>query len=133
MFWRKKTPKIVALPITDQSFNEVVTGTDLPILVDFWAGWCGPCKVIGPIIDELAGDFTDRAIVAKVNVEQNPNLSAHFKIKSIPTLMIINRGEVREVFKSLIPKPNLAEILEEYIAENAELDHRKSMASDEEE
>ncbi len=133
MFWRKKTPKIVALPITDQTFNEVVTGTDLPILVDFWAGWCGPCKVIGPIIDELAGDFKDRAVVAKVNVEQNPGLSAHFKIKSIPTLMIINRGEVREIFKSLIPKPNLTEILEEYIAENAELDRRKSESSDEEE
>jgi thioredoxin 1 len=88
MFWNKKE-KPKALQITDQSFKEIVENTDKGILLDFYASWCGPCKVLSPIIDELAHEIGDRAIIAKVDSEANPQLSAFFKIKSIPTLVFI--------------------------------------------
>lgn len=115
MFWKRK-PKFETPQITDTNFNEVVGGAKVPVLLDFYANWCGPCKVIGPIIDELAEEFDGRALVAKVNTEVNPGLSQHFSIKSIPTLVIIHQGKLVERFQGLIPKPNLEEILEEYIA-----------------
>ena len=115
-FFKKKEPKEPAyLTITDTNFNEIVAKAKQPVLLDFWAAWCGPCKVIGPIIEELAEDFEGRAIVGKVNVDGNPKLSSFFKVKSIPTLMFIANGQVHERFAGLVPKPNLAEILEEYI------------------
>lgn len=115
MFWKKK-PKYQTTQLTDSNFNEIVTNTKIPILIDFYADWCGPCKVLGPIIDELAEEYEGRALVAKINTEVNPGLSQHFKIKSIPTMVIINNGQLTERFQGLIPKPNLQEILDEYIA-----------------
>ena len=85
--------------------------------MDFYADWCGPCKILGPIIDELAEEYEGRALVVKVNTERNPKLSQHFKIKSIPTILFVHKGELVERYAGLIPKPNLEEILEEYIAE----------------
>ncbi len=130
MFFNKKRKpkKVVALEITDATFNDLISEAEQPILVDFWAAWCGPCKIIGPIIDELARDFEGRAIVGKVNVEANPNLSRHFKVKSIPTLMLINRGELKQRFSGMVPKPDLANMLDHYIAEN-----ETDIMSDEEE
>ncbi len=118
MFWRKKKPKYETPQITDASFNELVAESKIPVLVDFYADWCGPCKILGPIIDELAAEFDGKALVVKVNTEQNPKLSQHFKIKSIPTIMFVNQGKVVERFQGLIPKPNLEEILNEYIEAN---------------
>ncbi len=115
MFWKRK-PKFETPQITDANFNEVVGAAKGPVLLDFYANWCGPCKVIGPIIDELAEEYNGRALVAKVNTEVNPGLSQHFRIKSIPTLMIIHQGKLVERFQGLVPKPNLEEILDEYIA-----------------
>ena len=117
MFWKKK-PKYHAPQVTDLNFNDVVVKSDIPVLIDFYADWCGPCKVLGPIIDELSEEFQGRALVVKVNTESNPQLSSYFKIKSIPTMIIINHGQYRERFQGLIPKPNLEEILEEYIVES---------------
>ena len=121
MFWKKK-PKFETTQVTDDNFNEVVAQSKIPVLLDFYADWCGPCKVLGPIIDELAEEFQGRALVAKVDTEVNPNLSAYFKIKSIPTMMIINNAKLVERFNGLIPKPNLEEILEEYIQANANVE-----------
>ena len=114
MFWNRK-PKFQTPQVTDANFNELVGNSEIPVLLDFYADWCGPCKVLGPIIDELAEEFQGKALVAKVNTEINPMLSKHFKIKSIPTMMIINNGKLMERFQGLIPKPNLEEILNEYI------------------
>ena len=80
MFWKKK-PKYPTTQVTDSNFNDLVTKSEIPVLLDFYADWCGPCKILGPIIDELAEEFDGRALVAKVNTELNPNLSRHFKIK----------------------------------------------------
>jgi len=114
MFW-KKTKKNPAPQLSDATFNEAVK-TDKGILLDFYASWCGPCKVMAPIIDELAEEYKDRALIAKVDTEKNPNLSAHFKIKSIPTLVFIKNQRVIEVINGLVPKPNLQEMVEDLIA-----------------
>lgn len=120
MFWKKK-PKYQVQKVTDANFNEVVTQSKVPVLLDFYADWCGPCKIIGPIIDELAEEYDGRALVAKVDTQVNPALSSHFKIKSIPTLMVFNKGHFQEKFNGLIPKPNLEEILNEYLAGTDEM------------
>lgn len=117
MFWNRK-PKFQTPQVTDTNFNEVVGQAKVPVLLDFYANWCGPCKVLGPIIDELAEEYQGKALVAKINTEVNPGLSQHFRIKSIPTMMIIHRGKLVERFQGLIPKPNLEEILDEYILLN---------------
>ncbi len=114
MFWNRK-PKFETTQVTDANFNELVAKSEVPVLLDFYADWCGPCKVLGPIIDELAEEYQGKALVAKVNTEVNPQLSQHFKIKSIPTIMFVHQGQLVERFQGLIPKPNLEEILEEYI------------------
>ena len=79
--------------ITDANFEEVIA-SDQPILVDFWAEWCGPCKMIGPVVEELATDYKGRALIAKVNVDENPAVAAKFGIRSIPTLLVFKNGEV---------------------------------------
>ena len=120
MFWNKKE-KPKAPQITDQSFKEIVENTDKGILLDFYASWCGPCKVLSPIIDELAHEIGDRAIIAKVDSEANPELSAFFKIKSIPTMVFIKDQKMIEVINGLVPKPNLKEMIEDLIAYKFEI------------
>jgi len=120
MFFKKKKETIKAVHITDDTFNDLVENTKLPILLDFWAPWCGPCRIVGPIIDELADEYQGRAMIAKVNVDQNPQLSAYFKVKSIPTLMFIKNKELRDRHSGMVPKPNLEEMLDILIAEGVE-------------
>lgn len=115
MFWNKKEKPSKIIHITDETFEDQVLKTDEPILLDFWAPWCGPCKMLNPIIEELAEEFEGRAMVAKINVDLNPLISQKFKIKSIPTLMLIRYQNVYERFNGMVPKPNLEELLEELI------------------
>ncbi len=92
------------LHLTDATFNEDVLQSDRPVLVDFWAPWCGPCKALGPTIDELAEDQEGRAKVGKLNVDENPETSRHYAISSIPTVVLFHKGEVVERFVGIRPK-----------------------------
>lgn len=114
MFFKKK-PKYHAPQITDDTFHEFIE-TDKGILIDFYAAWCGPCKVLSPIIDELAQENEGRVHIVKVDTERNPKLSQLFKIKSIPTMAFIKDKKLIEVRNGLIPKPNLQEMIEDLIA-----------------
>ena len=117
MFWRKKKPTYQTPQVTDVNFNEVVAQSKIPVLIDFYANWCGPCKVLGPVIDELSEEYQGKALVVKVNTEHNPQLSQHFQIKSIPTMLFVHKGAVVARYQGLVPKPNLEEMLDGYIAD----------------
>jgi len=82
-----------ALEITDSNFDEVLK-SDKPVLVDFWAEWCGPCKMIGPIVEELAGDYDGKVVIGKMDVDMNSNTPAKFGIRSIPTLLVFKNGQI---------------------------------------
>jgi thioredoxin 1 len=97
-----------AVEITDANFEEIIN-TDQPVLVDFWAEWCGPCKMIGPVVEELAGDYAGKAVIAKLNVDENPIVSAKFGIRSIPTLLVLKRGEIVDKQVGVVPKSVLAQ------------------------
>lgn len=84
----------MALEITDSNFDEVVLKSDKPVLVDFWAEWCGPCRMIGPIIEELGEEYKGKAKVGKVNVDENPNITSQFGIRNIPTVLFFKKGEL---------------------------------------
>lgn len=121
MFWKKnKKPKYEAPHITDATFNDLVLNETRPVMLDFYAGWCSPCKIMGPLIDEVSEKYEGQALVAKINTEQNPKLSAHFKIKSIPTLIVINQGNMVERFQGIVPIKNLEYLLDLYIGEQTE-------------
>lgn len=101
--------------ITDSNFEEILK-SDQPILVDFWAEWCGPCKMIGPLVEELAGDYDGKAVIGKVNVDENPNMSAKFGIRSIPTLLVFKGGEVVDKQIGAVPKQVLADKIDAQMA-----------------
>ncbi len=92
------------LHLTDATFNEEVLQSDRPVLVDFWAPWCGPCKALGPTIEELARDHDDYAKVGKLNVDENPETSRQYTISSIPTVLLFHKGEVVERFVGIRSK-----------------------------
>ena len=115
MFFSKSTKTSKAVTITDANFKETVLDTDKGVLIDFWAPWCGPCKIMGPIIDELAEEYEGQAIIGKVNVDENPKLSQVFRIRSIPSLVFIKDKKLIENIKGAIPKPNLKEMVEDLI------------------
>ena len=87
----------IVKPIVLSNDNfDLVTGGEKPVLVDFWAAWCGPCQMLGPVVEELAEDFGDSAIIAKLDVDANPELAGKFGIRSIPTLLIFKKGQIVE-------------------------------------
>ena len=105
----------MAVTITDSNFEELVKNSDKPVLVDFWAEWCGPCKMIGPLVEELANDYEGRAVVGKVNVDENPNISMEFGIRSIPTLLVFKGGQIVDRHVGTAPKDVLAKKLDAQI------------------
>ena len=101
----------MALEITDTNFAEI-TNTDKPVLIDFWAEWCGPCRMVTPIVEEIAKEYEGRAIVGKVNVDLNPEVSMKFGIRNIPTIVFLKNGEVVDKSVGAVPKNVLTEKLD---------------------
>ncbi len=100
---------------TDSNFQSAILEADKVALVDFWAAWCGPCMMLGPVIDELAGDYEGKAIVAKVNVDENPATAAKYGIRSIPTMLVIKNGQVVDQMVGALPKTAIAKKIDEHI------------------
>ena len=100
-----------AIELTDSNFDQIVN-SDKPVLVDFWAEWCGPCKMIGPVVEELANEYEGKAVVAKINVDENPQTTAKFGVRSIPTLLVFKKGQVVDKQIGAVPKSVLASKLQ---------------------
>ncbi len=103
------------LELTDATFDETIK-SDKPVLVDFWAEWCGPCKMIGPVVEELASDYEGKAVIAKLNVDENPQVTARFGVRSIPTLLVFKNGQIVDKQVGAVPKSVLAGKLQAQVA-----------------
>ena len=105
----------MTLTIKSDNFDELVMKSDKPVLLDFWAVWCGPCRMVAPTVDKLAQDFKGRAVVGKINVDEESDLAEQFKVMSIPTLYILKSGKVMEKLVGARPYAELAAALEKHI------------------
>lgn len=105
----------MAEKITDSNFEEVVLNSDKVVLVDFWAEWCGPCRALSPIIDELHNEYGETAIIGKVNVDENPELSTKYNIRSIPTILFFKEGEIKETIIGAVSKQGLKSIIDQML------------------
>ena len=106
----------MALEFTDDNFEELVMKSDKPVLVDFWAEWCGPCRMVGPLVDELSKEYEGNAVIGKVNVDENPNIAAKYGIRSIPTILFMKNGQIADKSVGAVAKDQLASKLDSLIA-----------------
>ena len=102
--------------ITSMNFNDEVLNSDTPVLVDFWAEWCGPCRVIGPVVDEIANDYNGKVSVGKLNVDNENQLAMEYGVRSIPALLIFNNGTVVNQIVGAVPKNRITDILDTVIS-----------------
>jgi thioredoxin 1 len=104
-----------ATNVTDSSFKEDVLDSEVPVLVDFWAPWCGPCRMVAPVVEEIAVQYEGKLKVVKVNTDENPQIASQYGIRSIPTLMIFKDGEKVDTVVGAVPKTTLSNTLEKYL------------------
>lgn len=104
-----------ALPLNDTDFTTEVAESDIPVLVDFWATWCGPCQTMGPIVDNVAGEYQGRVKVMKLNVDSNPLTPSKFGIRGIPTLLLFSKGEVVDRIVGAVPKSAVDNLLKKVL------------------
>ena len=102
----------MALEITDSNFEELVLKSDKPVMVDFWAAWCGPCRMVGPIIDEISNDYDGKAIVGKLDVDANQDYAAKFGVRNIPTVLLFDKGELVGRQVGVAPKKAYSEAID---------------------
>ena len=106
----------MALEFTDSNFEELVLKSEKPVVVDFWAEWCGPCRMVGPVVQELAAEYEGKAVVGKLNVDHNPGISMKYGIRSIPTILFFKNGEVVDRSVGAVPKAQLNQKLQWQLA-----------------
>ena len=102
----------MALEITDANFEETVLNSTKPVLVDFWAAWCGPCRMVGPIIDEISTEYADKAVVGKVDVDANQEFAAKYGVRNIPTVLVFQNGEVVGRQVGVAPKASYTDAID---------------------
>ena len=105
--------------LSDSNFDESVIKSEVPVLVDFWAEWCGPCRMLAPTVEALASDYSGRVTVGKLNVDDNPNVASQFGIRSIPTLLLFKGGEVVESVVGLADKTRLQSVIDKHLGASA--------------
>lgn len=106
------------IEITDANFEQEVLKSDKPVLIDFWAVWCGPCRMVAPVVEEIASEYNGKLKVGKLDVDNNPEVSMKFGIRSIPTLMVFKGGKVVEQIIGAVPKRNLVDKVVPHISVN---------------
>jgi thioredoxin 1 len=97
----------MAIEFSDSNFEQEVLNSDTPVLVDFWAEWCGPCRMIGPIVEEIASEYTGKAKIGKMNIDINPSTPMKYGVRSIPTLLVFKNGEVVDKIIGAVPKTSI--------------------------
>jgi thioredoxin 1 len=117
--------------VTDAAFDEAVLQSELPVVVDFWAPWCGPCKMVGPILEQIADDYSGKLIVAKVNTDENPEWAMKFGVQGIPTMLFVSEGNVLHQQVGAVPEPFLREIVDTFL-ETAQAEENAETAQTEE-
>tara|TARA_B100001996_G_scaffold220353_1_gene169385 strand:+ start:1340 stop:1657 length:318 start_codon:yes stop_codon:yes gene_type:complete len=102
----------MALEITDANFEELVLKSEKPVVVDFWAAWCGPCRMVGPVIDEISNEYSEKAVVGKVDIDSNQEYAAKYGVRNIPTVLVFHKGEIVSRQVGVAPKSTYTEAID---------------------